>query len=234
MSEWALKRFWTAVTVSEGASGFAVLLDDRPVRTPAKRQLLVPTRTIAERIASEWEAQVETVNPLDMPWTRSANAALDKVAMQRAEVTGHLIGYAGTDLLCYRAEGPQGLIARQKAGWDPVLDWISREHGVTLETTVGVMPIAQAPETLAVLAEPMATMSDFHITAFYDLVTLSGSYALALAVIEKQQNPDAIWRLSRLDETWQIEQWGADEDAAEVAQIKQNAFLHAAELYFAG
>ena len=123
MSEWAMKRFWTAVSVSPEGEGFAVKLDNRSVKTPAKRALVLPTQAVADCVASEWEAQVETVDPASMPWTRSANAAIDKVATQRAEVIAHLADYAGSDLLCYRAEGPDSLVARQARAWGGLLDW---------------------------------------------------------------------------------------------------------------
>ena len=231
MSEWALKRFWTEVAVEAEAGGFTIRLDARPVRTPAKRALVVPTEVMADRIAEEWDAQTDAVDPKSMPWTRSANAAIDKVSVQRDEVKTYLGGYADTDLLLYRAEGPEGLIARQRAGWDPVLDWIATRYGVQLVQTEGVMPVSQAPEALAQLTQTMDNMSDFQITGFHDLVTLSGSFSLALATVEERHEPAAIWALSRIDEAWQIEQWGEDDEANEVAEIKKSAFLHAAEFF---
>ena len=233
MSEWAAKRFWTDVTVAQAADGFAIRLDDRPVRTPAKQALLVPTEEMAEKIAGEWQAQIDVIDPGSMPWTRSANAAIDKVALQRAEVVAHLGSYADTDLLLYRADGPKALVDRQSALWDPVLDWIDRQYGVKLDQTIGIMPVLQSKEALAALTDLMTPMSDFQITAFHDLVSLSGSYALALAVVERQYSPENAWNLSRVDEDWQIEQWGEDEEANEVARIKKLSFFHAAEFFWA-
>ncbi|MEO0866013.1 MAG: ATP12 family chaperone protein, partial [Pseudomonadota bacterium] len=123
MSEWAAKRFWTDVSVVADENAFTIKLDDRPVRTPAKRALVVPTEAMARRIADEWQAQSEAIDPKSMPWTRSANAAIDKVALQRDEVKEYLAGYADTDLLLYRAESPDALVERQRVQWDPVLDW---------------------------------------------------------------------------------------------------------------
>ncbi len=234
MSEWAMKRFWKAVTVEPEGAGFAVRLDGRSIKTPAKRLLQVPSEAMATRIAEEWEAQVEIVDPTVMPWTRSANAAIDKVAVQRAEVMAHLTDYAGSDLLCYRADGPDSLVARQQETWDPVLEWLAGRFDVRLATTAGVMPVAQTPDDVARLARTMEPMSDYQLTGFYDLVTLSGSFGLALATAYEFQSAAESWAASRLDEVWQIEQWGEDEEAAEVAELKKQAFFHATEVYFAG
>lgn len=233
MSEWSMKRFWSEATVEQVASGYEIRLDDRPVRTPAKRLLAVPTEAVALRIAAEWDAQEKTVDPSTMPWTRSANAAIDKVATQREEVANHLADYAASDLLCYRADGPEALVARQAEAWDPFLDWASDRFGARLKVTAGVMPVAQAPADLARLAARMRGMSAFQLTGFYDLVTLTGSFVLGLAAAEKREDPKALWARSRIDENWQIEQWGEDEEAAEAAEIKRIAFFHATEFFHA-
>lgn len=231
MSEWAAKRFWTDVTVAADGDGFGIKLDARPVRTPAKRALVVPTEVIARHIADEWQAQQEVIDPQSMPWTRSANATLDKVAFQRDEVKAHLANYADTDLLLYRAEGPDALIERQAAQWDPILDWVLARYGAKFVQTAGIMPVSQAPEALQVVTREMDSMSDFQITAFHDLVSLSGSFLLALCVVEGQRDPGTTWDLSRLDEAWQIEQWGEDDEANEIAEVKKSAFLHAHEFF---
>ncbi|MEM8802380.1 MAG: ATP12 family protein [Pseudomonadota bacterium] len=231
MSEWAAKRFWTDVSVVAEEGAFAIKLDDRPVRTPAKRTLAVPTEAMARHIADEWQAQAEVIDPKSMPWTRSANAAIDKVAQQRDEVMEYLAGYADTDLLFYRAESPDALVERQRVQWDPVLDWIAIRYGAKFVQTAGIMPVSQSSEALMAVTGEMETMSDFQITAFHDLVTLSGSFALGLCVVEGLRDPGAIWDLSRLDETWQIEQWGEDEEAREVAELKKAAFLHATDFF---
>lgn len=233
MSEWAPKRFWKSATVERDDKGFTVRLDERPVRTPAKRSLIVPTETIAVRIAAEWDAQTDKIEPLTMPWTRSANAAIDKVAVQCGEVKAHLAGYADTDLLLYRAEGPDGLVQRQRQGWNPVLDWIHDRYGVQLALAEGVMPISQDADSLLRLTATMDAMSDFQLTGFHDMVTLTGSFSLGIAAAESFQTPEAIWVLSRIDEDWQIDQWGPDDEALEQAKLKKAAFLHATELFHA-
>ncbi|MEO0380339.1 MAG: ATP12 family chaperone protein, partial [Pseudomonadota bacterium] len=191
MTEWAMKRFWKAASVTPSGPGFEVLLDGRAVKTPAKRALAVPTQRMATEIAAEWDAQEETIDPTLMPWTRSANAAIDKVATQRQEVMEHLAGYAETDLLCYRADGPAALLARQAQIWDPMLDWAADTYGARLSVTSGVMPITQAAADIDRLAAKMRGMSSFQLTGFHDLVALSGSFVLALAGIEQFEPPEA-------------------------------------------
>ena len=229
MSEWAAKRFWKDVGVTADGAGFSVWLDDRPLRTPAKRALVMPTEAMAQRVAREWDEQKGVIDPAAMPWTRSANSAVDKVGPQRAEVEAHLAGYAATDHLCYRADGPVGLAARQSAHWDPLIDWAASRFDVSLNVTSGVMPVEQPDKTLGRFRQTMAPLTDFELTGFHDLVTLSGSFLIALAVLEGRESPEALWRASRIDEDWQVEQWGEDEEAAEHATLRQAAFLHGAD-----
>ncbi len=231
MSEWASKRFWSTVSVEAGPEGFSIRLDGRPVRTPAKRTLVLPTQAVARHVAAEWEAQEERVDPATMPWTRSANAAIDKVAAQRREVTDHLAGYVGTDLLSYRAAEPVELVLRQQETWDPLLDWLASRHGVRLEVTQGVIPVEQDPACVSRLVRGMEPMSVFQLTGFHDLVTLSGSFVIALAVADEAAPVQDLWLASRLDESWQVEQWGEDVEATEEAARKMRAFLHAAVLF---
>lgn len=233
MNQWAMKRFWQSASIEEAGEGYAIRLDGRPVRTPAKRVLSVPTRALAEKIAAEWEAQDKTVDPRTMPWTRSANAALDKVAPQRQAVEEYLAAYADTDLLCYRAEGPAALVARQAAAWDPILDWVWERYDVRLTVTQGVMPVDQDPAATDRLARAMAPLTDFQLTAFHDLVTLPGSFVLGLAAIEEVAPAHDLWAASRVDENWQIEQWGKDEEATEAAAFRQKAYLQALDFYLA-
>ncbi len=227
MSEWKRRRFWNAVSVEAVAEGFSIRLDGRPARTPAKRALVLPTRAFAGRVAAEWEAQEEQVDPETMPWTRSANAAIDRVAKRRREVMDHLAGYAVTDLLSYRAAAPAELVLRQRKAWDPLLDWLAFRHGVRLEVTQGVMPVPQDAACVSRLARCMEPMSSFHLAGFHDLVTLSGSFVIALAVSDGAFPASDLWSASRLDEIWQSEQWGEDFEAAGEAERKMQAFLHA-------
>jgi chaperone required for assembly of F1-ATPase len=227
MSGWKAKRFWSQATVETMAAGFTVHLDGRPVKTPAKAALIVPTRAMAAAIAAEWDAQTGEVDPRTMPVTRSANAAIDKVAHQHAEVAQMIADYGDSDLLCYRATGPAELIARQAEGWDPVLDWAAEALGVRLVPTQGVMHRPQDPAILACLSARVAGLNEFELAAFHDLVSLSGSLILGFAVEAGHLSVDVAWDLSRIDEAWQIEQWGADEEATAMTAAKRTAFVHA-------
>lgn len=231
MNDWAMKRFWDAVSYEATESGYQIKLDQRPVRTPAKKPLVVPSEVIAARVAGEWDAQIEQVDPGSMPWTRTANAAIDKVALQRRDVMDHLAGYAGTDLLCYRAESPDSLAHRQEEVWGPILVWLADRFDVRLRKTAGIMPVDQNPADIARLAKTMEPMTDFQLTGFHDLVGLSGSFAIGLAVVEDAFQTETLWAAASLDETWQIEHWGDDDEASANAALKKSAFLHATEVY---
>lgn len=231
MSEWAARRFWKQATVAPVEGGFTVLLDGRPVRTPAKASLTLPTEGLARTVATEWDAQQEKIDPETMPYTRMANSSVDKVAPQKAEVADMLTAYGDSDLLCYRADAPQELVSRQAAAWDPLLDWAAQTYGARLEPRAGVMHAPQAPEALTRLSEAVHALGHFEMAAFHDLVTLSGSLVIGLAAIQGQASAEVLWAASRIDENWQEEQWGHDEDAAEVAAAKCAAFAHAASFY---
>lgn len=231
MVEWKLKRFWNAATVEQTDDGFAVLLDGRSVKTPAKAALIVPSKALAEKIASEWDAQEGDVNPEIMPFTRAANAAIDKVTLQFVEVADLIAAYGENDLLCYRAAIPQELVDRQAAAWDPILDWANDVYGVRLATGQGVMHIAQPPSAIERLTQEVHALSPFQLTAFHDLVSLTGSLVLGFAIVNNRLGADAAWDVSRIDEIWQAEHWGQDEEALDLAETKRQALLSAAEFY---
>lgn len=228
MSDWKPKRFWKVATATPCDGGFTVMLDARPVRTPAKAALTLPTLAMAEAVAAEWDAQDGLIDPRKMPVTRGANAAIDKVRTQRDEVVALLAEYGDSDLLCYRAAGPEELIARQTQHWDPMLDWADAQLGVRLAVGVGVMHVTQSPQALAKLQQEVAAFDDFALAGVHDLISLSGSLILALAVTKKGLSAEDAWHLSRIDEHWQIEQWGDDEEAEATELIKRTAFLDAA------
>lgn len=227
MSGWKAKRFWKEATVHEDAAGFGVKLDGRAVKTPAKTALNVPSRAMAEAIAAEWDAQEGKVDPFTMPVTRSANAAIDKVRTQAAEVAELIAAYGETDLLCYRAETPEALVARQAAAWNPWLDWAETRFGARLDATRGVIPVAQPEPALQALAARVALCDEWELAALHDLVSITGSLVLGLAVAEGALSAAEAWEISRIDEHWQIEQWGEDEEASEQAALKKQALLHA-------
>lgn len=231
MSDWKPKRFWKTVTSSACAGGYTVLLDARSVKTPAKADLIVPTQAMADAIAAEWDAQEDVLDPGTMPVTRGANAAIDKVRAQRAEVAALLAEYGDSDLLCYRAAGPEPLIQKQAEGWDPMLDWAANTLGARLFAGQGVMHVPQTSDALAKLRGEIDAFDDFALAALHDLVSLSGSLILALAITKRSVEVERAWTLSRIDEHWQIAQWGEDEEATQAEAIKRQAFMDAARFY---
>ena len=228
---WKLKRFWKHATVTPTQGGFTVLLDQRPVKTPGKNLLVVPTEAMAQAIAREWDAQQGPVRPETMPYTRGANSALEKVTPQFDEVVALLAAYGDSDLLCYRAHGPLELTERQAEAWDPLLDWAATALNAPLLATAGIVHIAQPPQTIARLYAMTAALTPFQIAAFHDLVSLSGSLVLAFAVTCEKLTPEQAWDLSRIDETYQSQLWGVDEDAAALAETKRQAFHQAARFW---
>ncbi len=227
MSTWTAKRFWKTAEAVPEERGYTVRLDGRPVKTPAKAPLVVPTYALAIEIAREWDAQKESVNPNVMPMTRSANAAIDKVARQHAEVADMVADYGDTDLLCYRAEAPQELVDRQARAWNPYLDWARETLNVRLVVVSGLMYGAQPRASLARLRAMVHEMSAFELTSFHDLVGISGSLILGFAAVRGQRPIEDIWESSQLDEIWQQEHWGSDSEAAQDAMRKREAFFHA-------
>lgn len=225
---WSMKRFWRAADVARAEGGWGVRLDGRPVRTPGKLPLVLPSARLAEAIAAEWEAQEDEVRPATMPLTRTANSAVERVAPRQAEVADLLAEYGATDLLCYRAAAPAELVARQEAAWQPWLDWAERRYGARLVVATGLMPVPQDPASLAHLAAEVQRLDPFELAAVHDLVTLPGSLVLGLAVLDGALAPPDGWPLGRIDEDWQAELWGEDAEAAEVAARKKAAYLDAA------
>jgi chaperone required for assembly of F1-ATPase len=231
MSGWAARRFWTTASAVPAEGGFAVHLDTRPLRTPLKVPLVLPTLALAEAVAGEWQSQGDTVNPATMPFTRTANSAIDTVARQFDVIARMLSDYGGTDLLCYRAEGPAELVALQARGWDPLLDWAAAALGAPLQATVGIVHVAQPAASLDILHQQVCRMSEFQLAAFHDLVAISGSLILALALVHGRLTVAEAWQLSRIDEDWQISLWGEDEEAAEIVRLKEAAFRQADRFY---
>lgn len=230
MSEWKARRFWKAASVEAEGGGWQVLLDGRPIRTPGKLPLVMPTRALAQAIAAEWDAQADVIDPNTMPLTRAANSAVEKVTPQFAAVADMLAGYGGTDLLSYRASGPATLAERQAAGWDPLIDWAARALRAPLKITEGVIPVAQDAGALARLRARLDDLTPWQLTALHDLVTLPGSLVLGLAVLEGRLDADAAHALSRIDETFQAERWGRDDEAEAAAAARLDAMRVAARL----
>ncbi len=209
------KRFYKTAEVATAPGGFSVTLDGRPVRTPVGAPLVLPTEALAAAVAEEWLAQRETIQPHTMPLTQLAATALDRVAPRREAIIGQALSYASTDLLCYRAEAPPDLIDRQEAGWQPLLDWLSEACGATLEATQGIVPLRQPAAALDTLRDVLAELCDLELTVLVTAMQTSGSLVIALALVRGRVDADTAFELSQLDESYQIERWGADEEAAE-------------------
>lgn len=222
------RRYNTAAIREEG-DGWTVTLDDKPMRTPSKLAFVAP-RPVAEAAAAEWAAQGERINPLSMPVTRAVNTAIERVAPNRDAVIAEIAGYGGTDLLCYRADAPKGLVAKQAEAWDPPLVWAARRFGARLILAEGVTPVAQSAMALAALESRVAACSDLELTALAELTALSGSLVLALAIAEGWMPVEAAWAAARVDEEWQISQWGRDAEAEAVVERRRADFEAAARL----
>ena len=225
-----MKRFWKQARVEQVEGGWLIRLDERPVRTPARRLCVVPVAGMADGIADEWNAQGERIDPLSMPLTRAASTCLDRVMPEVDGVRRTVAAYGGTDLLCYRAPEPAELAQREARGWDPLIEWAARAFGARLAVGEGVMHIAQPPETVARLSAEVRALDPWELTALSELTSLSGSLVLALAVLHGRVPADEAWALSRIDEQWNIEQWGEDAEAARQTARRETDFLAAAEL----
>ena len=224
------KRFWTEVAVVKADGFLTVALDGRPIKTPAKGDFAVPTRALAEAVAEEWREQGEVMNPKAMPQTRYVNSVLDGIAPKRDAIVDAVAAYGGSDLLCYRAEHPDVLIARQATRWDPLLAWARSEFDAPLTLASGIMPVRQPEQSLKNLAQAVAKHDNFELAGLHDLVSISGSLVLGLAVSAGHLKAPEAMALSRLDDDWQIEQWGEDEEASKTAALKAKEFAEAARL----
>ena len=218
----ARKRFYKAATVTED---FGVALDGRVVKTPLKAPLRLPNAALAAAIAAEWDVQGEKINPATMTLTKLANTAIDGIGQHRAAVLAEMLEYAGSDLVCYRAEAPAGLVARQSAAWDPVMAWAHMELDAPIAIYPGVMHQLQPDTALGAIAKAMAALTDFQITAYHSIMTLTGSALLAMMLSRRAITPEAAWAVSHVDEDYQIEQWGQDEEAAERRARRHVEFL---------
>ena len=216
-----MKRFYKEAAATGGGE---VVLDARPVKTPAKNPLALPTPALAEAVAAEWNAQGEKIDPRTMPLTGLANAAIDRVAPDKEAFALSLAAYGESDLLCYRADGPASLVARQEAHWDPLLGWARRRYDVDFEVTTGIMHKAQPECTLVQLRHAVVSRSAWEIAALSPLVTISGSLVIALALLEETIGVDTAWAAATVDEAWQAEQWGEDAEAAARLEARRAEF----------
>lgn len=221
------KRFYRSADVAAEGEGFAVTLDGKPVRTPARRLLAAPTRALAQALAAEWQAQDEAIDPARMPLTRLANSIIDGVTEAREPVREEVAKFLASDLLFYRADGPEGLIEHQAQAWDPVVQWAASALGARFIMVEGVVFAAQPQKALDAAARAIPA-SPWRLGAVYSATTLMGSALLALALAHGALSPDAAWRAAHVDEDWQMQQWGADSLAMERRQHRHAELTAAA------
>jgi len=218
-----MKRVYREVRVAPSGADWSILLDARTLHTPARKELLLPRRGLADAIAAEWDAQTEKIVPATMPLMQLAATAIDRAALQRGQVIEEIVGYAQTDLVCYRAERPPELVARQSAAWQPLLDWVTLRFDAPLHVTTGIVPKAQAPAAVAAIRGAVQSFDAFGLTALHSATTACGSVVIGLALAERHVNADEAWKVSQVDESFQIEQWGEDAEAAvRRAALKQD------------
>ena len=208
-----MKRFYGSTSARVTDDCVVVHLDDRPVRTPGKRLLAVPTQDLGEAIAAEWAAQGDEIAPASMPLTELASTALDHVGPNRTAIIEATAAYGRSDLLCYRADQPQALVDRQVEAWEPPLEWFKDRHGVSLVKTVGIMHLAQAPEAIAAMDRIVANHDDWRLAALSLATARLGSLVLALGLIDGRFDAAEAMALAHLDEDFQIERWGQDDEA---------------------
>jgi chaperone required for assembly of F1-ATPase len=205
------KRFYQEASVGAAPGGHALLLDGKPVKTPARRSLMLPARALAESVAAEWAAQETYIDAARMPMTRLANLAIDRGAESAAALVDEIAGYAGSDLLLYRAGQPEGLVAMQAAHWDPILVWAREALGAHFVLAERVKFVAQPEAALAAVREAIAEHAPpFRLTALASLTTLAGSALIGLALSRGAIDADAAWAAAHVDEDWSIQKWGAD------------------------
>ena len=219
-----MKRFYERAEARPTADGHRILLDGKPVRTPGRAPLIVPTPALAEAIAGEWNAQGETIDARAMVCTGLANAAIDRVAPDPSAFAARLASYGESDLLCYRAQAPDALVARQEAEWRPLLDWARHRFDADFEVTAGIVHKRQPAGTVERLRRAVEARGAFELAALSPVVTISGSLVIALALAEGAIGLDAAWRAATLDDAWQIEKWGEDPEAARALEARRGEF----------
>jgi chaperone required for assembly of F1-ATPase len=218
-----MRRIYKVAAAVALEEGYGVTLDGKPLRTPAKRPLVAPVAALAEAIAEEWQAQGDTVDPYTMPMTRLTSIAIDLVAPRRAEILAELVNYAGTDLVCYRADHPPELIQRQRDTWQVLVDWATLRYDAPLTVTSGILPVSQPPATLSAFAAALEAYDAMRLTALHAVTTASGSLVIALALLESRLDAGTAFAASQLDESYQIEKWGEDsEQAARRAGLRED------------
>lgn len=224
------RRFYEAVGVEPGEDGWSILLDGRPVKTPAKNPLVTPVEALARGLAEEWAAQVEHIDPFTMPLTRLMHVALDRMADVREPAAAEVANFARTDLLCHRADDAR-LAARQAEVWDPYLSWAETALDAPLKAAVSLIALEQPEASIAAIKARALAQDDVRLTGLVSAVPILGSAVLGLALLEAEADGEAVWAASRVDEDFQIERWGEDAEAAQAAANKKRDLTACARLF---
>jgi chaperone required for assembly of F1-ATPase len=228
------KRFYQEATVAEEGARFALKLDGRGARTPAKNSLSLPTKASADIIAAEWTAQVDVINPETMPATKIINSALDGVAQRMEDVRAEILGFAGSDLVCYRADAPDGLVKEQADRWDPVIVWADKALKAKFQPTQGIMHQKQSEEALRIISHALAEVQEpIALACLHVMTTLSGSCLIALMLSHHALTVDEAWSAATVDEDWNVNLWGSDEEAVQRMKRRRREFDIACALYVA-
>lgn len=223
------KRFYEKAEAEETEGGYRILLDGKPVRTPARNLLALRTRPLADAVAAEWQAQAKEIDPDTMPLTRLANTALDGVASEMDAVAEDVLRYAGTDLLCYRAGEPERLVARQSEAWDPLIDWAASSLGARFVLAEGVMHVTQPREAIAAFGVHVQAFTDpLALAALHVATNLTGSALIAMAVAKGEISAEEAWAAAHVDEDWNEELWGEDYEATKRRRLRFRDFAAAA------
>ncbi|HET9336151.1 MAG TPA: ATP12 family protein [Sphingomicrobium sp.] len=222
-----MKRFWKSAEVIEAGGGLVIALDGRRVRTPARAEMKLPTATLAEAVAAEWNGCGEEVDPRAMPLTGLANAAIDRIAPDQENYAAGIASYGETDLVCYRAEGPEALVRWQSDSWDALIDWARRRYDVDFVCQTGIVHVQQPEETVRKLGHAVKSLDAFQLAGLSPLVTIGGSLVAGLAVLEEMMPAEAAWDAVSLDDRWQLEQWGDDPEARTALDSRRRDFLAA-------
>ncbi|MGB0683017.1 MAG: ATP12 family chaperone protein [Magnetovibrionaceae bacterium] len=209
------KRFYKEVTVEPGPEGFGLTLDGRPLKTPAKALFLLPSAALAEAIAEEWDAQDDKIDSSTMPLTSLGFTALDRIKPDPEGMKAEMLRYARTDLVCYRADRPQELAEAQALAWDPLIDWIRAETGLSLKVTAGIVPVEQPDDTIPTIDRYIAEWDPFRLTSLSVATASAGSLVIALALVRRHLDPQAAFEAAMVDETYQVSHWGDDDEASE-------------------
>ncbi|EFO29216.1 ATP12 chaperone protein [Roseibium sp. TrichSKD4] len=218
------KRFYKKAEAAKVDGGFAIHLDGRAVKTPAKVTLLLPTLTLAEAVAAEWEAQEKEIDPGKMPLTRISNSAQDAVTSKFADVADEITRFVGNDALCYRADGPETLVTRQRELWDPVLNWAGDALGGVFVLIEGIIHKEQPEALLSSFRTRLDALSPLQLSALHTATTLTGSAVLAYALFEKRVTADEAWKAAFVEEDWNIERWGEDAESSQMRVYKRKEF----------